>query len=178
MIGHMSKVKSIGRLKRILKVDENKLDIYLRYYNQEVEPSDMTATQVDMLEKYRKAWSWYCMGRTEDMVRTMLMRDYDIEERQARYIFEEAKFVHGKLDQVDRDGRRSASIAFYDLIANMALKEKNLDAAVKARERGDNLARLNEPEDMGLDPADFLKTAKYVFANNVNIYKEHMKLDE
>ena len=175
---YISKVKSIGKLKRILKIDETKMDAYLRYYNQEVELVDMTATQIDMLEKYRKAWSWYCLGRTEDMVRSMLMRDYEIEERQARYIFEEAKFVHGRLDQVDRDGRRSASIAFYDLIANMALKEKNLDAAVKARQQGDHLAKLNEPEDVGLDPADFLKTAKYVFVNNVNVFKKQIELDE
>ncbi|TDB67124.1 hypothetical protein [Arundinibacter roseus] len=174
----MGNVKSIGRLKRILKIDEGKLDIYLRYYNQEVDTADLNGTQLNMLEKYRKAWSWYCMGRTEDMVRAMLMKDYNIEERQARYVFEEAKFIHGKLDQVDRDGRRSASIAFYDLIANMALKEKNLEAAVKARERGDDLARLNEPEDIGLDPNDFMKASKFIFVNNVNVYKKQLDLDE
>ena len=174
----MAKVKSIGRLKRALRIDENKLDAYLKYYNGEIETEDLTAVQLDMLEKYRKAWSWYCLGRTEEMVRSMLVKDFSIEDRQARYIFEEAKFVHGKLDQVDRDGRRAASIAFYDLIANMALKDKNLEAAVKARQQGDELARLNEPEDAGLDPAEFMKAAKFIFVNNVNVYKKTLELDE
>ena len=174
----MAKKLGIGKLKRVLKIDEDTLDVYLRYYAREVEYEHLTVTQAGMLEKYRKAWALYCMGRTDEMVRSQLMREYAIEERQARYIFEESKFIHGKLDQVDKDGRRAASMAFYDLMANLAMKEKQYETAVSARDKADRLAKLHESEDVGFDPEDFMKAAKFVFVNNVNVLKKHLDLDE
>jgi len=175
----MAKKLGIGKLKRVLRIDEDTLDVYLRYYAQEIEYEQLTETQCEMLERYRKAWALYCMGRTDEMVRSQLMRDYGIQERQARYIFEESKFIHGKLDQVDKDGRRAASMAFYDLMANMAMKEKQYETAVIARDKADKLAKLHESDDLGFNPDDFMKAAKFVFVNNINVLKkQQMDLDE
>lgn len=175
----MAKKLGIGKLKRVLKIDEDRLDIYLKYYGREVEWEQLTPTQQEMLERYREAWALYCMGRTEEMVRSQLMRKHDLQERQARYIFEESKFIHGRLDQVDKDGRRAASIAFYDLMSNLAMKDKQYETAVTARDKADKLAKLHETDETGLNPDDFIKAAKFIFVNNVNVLKQQQQeLDE
>lgn len=169
----------MGRAKRLLKIDENKLDIYLQYYANEVDLEAMTAVQVEMLERYRKAWSLVCLGRTQSMILSQIMKDYRVEERQARYILEESKMIHGQLDQVDKDGRRMASIAYYDLLANMALQERDFEAAANIREKADKLAKLHESDEQGWNPDDFKKPAKFIFVNNVNVYKQtQIELDE
>lgn len=162
----------MGRAKRLLKVDETKLDVYLQYYANELELEQMTAVQIEMLERYRKAWALVCLGRTQVMILGQLMKDYQIEERQARYILEESKMIHGQLDKVDKDGRRMASIAYYDLLANLAHQDKDYEAAANIREKADKLAKLHETEEQGWNPDDFKKPAKFIFVNNVNILKQ------
>lgn len=168
----MPKKLSLSRAKRILKIDEDKLDWALQYYAGDKQFEQLTPTQQDMLEKYSKAWGMLRMGRTAEMVRSTLMKEYDIQDRQARYIIEEANILFGQIDQVDKDGRKQASIAFYDLLTNIAFKEKDVKEARECRKEADTLAGLYESEHIGLNPEDFLKASKIVFVNNVNVFKK------
>lgn len=169
----------MGQARRLLKIDASKLDPYLQYYAGDLQLTDMSDTQVTMLERYRKAWALVCLGRTQQMILGQLMRDYQLEERQARYILEESKMIHGQLDQVDKDGRKMASIAYYDLLANLAHQAQDYEGAAKIREKADTLAGLHDPDEVGWNPDDFKKATKIVFINNVNVLKQsQMELDE
>ena len=168
----MAKRLSLSRAKRILKIDDNKLDWAFRFYANEIEFEALLPVQQDMLEKYRKAWGMLNMGRTMDMVRSVLMKDYAIQDRQARYIVEEAQILFGPIDEVDAVGRRASSISFYDLLSNIAFKEKDITEARMCRHTADELAGLHTEKGLGLNPEDFLKPAKFIFVNNVNVFKK------
>lgn len=168
----MPKRLSLSRAKRILKIDEDKLDWALQYYAGDKDFEHLTPTQQDMLEKYKKAWGMLSMGRTAEMVRQTLMKDYEIQDRQARYIIEEARILYGQVDQVDLDGRKQASIAFYDLLSNIAFKDKDVKEARECRKEADTIAGVYKSEQIGLNPEDFLKASKIVFVNNINVFKK------
>ncbi len=175
----MGKKLTMGRLKRLLKIDETKLDVYLQYYAGELELESFTPTQLEMLERYRKAWSLMSMGRPMQMVLSQLMREFQVEERQARYLIEESKIIHGELDRVDKDGRRAASIAYFDMISSQAFMDRNFEMAIKAREQADKLAKLHETDETGWSAEDFVKPAKFIFVNSVNVYKQsQIEIDE
>lgn len=155
-----------------MKIDDSKLDWAFRYYANEIEHEQLTPIQQEMLEKYGKAWGMLKMGRTMDMVRSALTKDYAIQERQARYIVEECQILYGPVDQIDVAGRTQASIAFYDLLSNIAFKEKDITEARTCRRAADELAGVYEKEQGGLNPEDFLKPGKFVFVQNLNVFKK------
>ncbi|GAB3936987.1 hypothetical protein [Larkinella terrae] len=173
----MTKKLSIKRAKRLLKIDESKLDRYLQFYANETTYEDFTESEQQKLEQYSKAWGMLRMGRTEDMVRSVLMKDYAIQDRMARYLVEECKLLFGAVEETDKEGRRQASIAYYDLLSNIAFKEKDIKEARECRREADELAGLYQQEVQGLDPVDFQKPGKYVFINNVNVYKKQQGLE-
>lgn len=159
------KTKS-AQLKKILKIEESELDIYYSYYLNEVKFEDLTSMQQEKLERFRKAWSWYSQGRTKEMIVAALIKDYKIEARQAEYDFKASIMIHGPKDEVDKDGRRVASVNYFDMISQMALADKNFHVATIAREKADDAAGLNDKENEGLNPLDFMKPAKIVFIAN------------
>lgn len=150
-------------IQKFLKIEEGDLDVFYRYYLNEIKYTDLTKMQQEKLERYRKAWSWYSQGRTKEMVISALMKDYNIEIRQAEYDFNTSIQLHGSKDVVDKDGRRIASMHYYDMLSQMALAEKNIHAATIAREKADDAAGLNEKEIEGLNPLDFMKPTKIMF---------------
>ncbi|WP_421830229.1 hypothetical protein [Larkinella sp.] len=173
----MSKKLTLKKAKRLLKIDETKLDRYLQFYANELTYEDFTESEQLKLEQYSKAWSMLRMGRTEDMVRSVLIKDYALQDRMARYIVEECKLLFGAVEETDKEGRRRASIAYYDLLSNIAFKEKDIREARECRREADELAGLYQQELPGLDPADFQKPGKYIFINNVNVYKKQQELE-
>ncbi|MDQ1088998.1 hypothetical protein [Siphonobacter sp. SORGH_AS_1065] len=162
----MARPTALDRVKKALKIDEGKLDKYLSYYYENKELDDAGK---EMLAKYRMAFSLMSLGRTDQMVINALMKDYDIQERQARYIISEASFIYGRVQVADRQGKKIASANYYRLLANLAQQNGDIDAATKAWEKADRLEGLLDAETLGRDPDDFLKAAKIVFTNNVNV---------
>ena len=69
-----------------------------------------------------------------------ISRDY------ARKIIKEAKIFFPDLHTIDQDARRTASMNFYDRIAESALKEKDYSNAIRAKQKADELAGLGENE--------------------------------
>jgi hypothetical protein len=168
----MSKKNSLAKLKQKLQLDENKMDKFLSYYHN---GTALDADDTAMLEKYRKAWSWLSMGRTLDVVISMLMKEYPVQERQARYIISEAVYLHGQTNHLDKAGKKAASSNFYRLLAQMAMMNGEYEAAGKLTEKADKLDGLLDEETVGHDPEDFMKASKFVFINNVNILKQSLK---
>lgn len=176
---------TLRRAEKLLKLDESKLTPYIQYYRNEVlyEPDEnqpnmptLTETQRMMLNRYRKTWASLCMGRTQEMVRQMLMKEESIDERYARIVVNETYWLYGNLDDVDITGKRMASIQFYRTLANLALKEKNYDMAAKCWKDADQLEGLfNQEQQSGLDPADFMAAGVFVFSSNLNTLRKNQK---
>lgn len=156
------------QLKKLLNIKEKELEPYFKFYLGESTYDQLTSTQQEKLERYRKVWSWYCMGRTKSSILTAISRDYDVEIRQAEYDLSASIMIHGPLNQVDTDGRKNASIEYYDMLAQLALKDKNLEIALKARKEADTLAGVNKTEEPGWSPEDFNKPVKQVWQVQVN----------
>jgi hypothetical protein len=159
----MKKRKTLGKVKSLLKEKDGDLDIYFKYYLGEVRFEDLSPLAKIKLERYNKAWSWYCMGRTKPMIIAGLKADYDIESRQAEYDFAVCIRLFGHLDQVDKDGRRVASVQYYDMLSLLAVKEKQYDVAVKARKEADILSGVYDNEDEGWGPEEWKKPTKVVY---------------
>jgi hypothetical protein len=179
----MAKKYLASQLKKLLKIDEKELEPYFLFYLKEKRWEDLTTMQQEKLERYRKIWSWYCMGRPKEQILSAIKRDYNIEVRQAEYDLTESIHLHGKLDQVDKDGMRVASREYYYMLSQLALKEKQYNVAADARRKGDELAGLFETEVEGWDPEDWKKPVKQVWnviqVNNYNAEESKtINLDE
>lgn len=156
------------QLKKLLNIDDSELDPYFKWYLNEISYDQLTTLQQEKLERYNKIWSWYCMGRTKTSIISAIKKDYEIEARQAEYDLAASIKLHGPLNKVDQDGRRNASIEFHDMVAQLALKDKNLEVALKARKEADTLAGVYKDEEIGWTPEDFEKPTKEVWMIQVN----------
>ncbi|MGA0558291.1 hypothetical protein ACO2Q8_16650 [Larkinella sp. VNQ87] len=168
----MAKTTALQRMKKALKIDEHKLDKFLAYYYENAALSD---DDLKMLEKYRKAWSFLSLGRTYDMALAMLMKDYKIQERQARYIISEASYLFGHVQTIDKQAKKMASANYFRLLSNIARSNGDIEAASRAWERADKLEGLHDEDKIGLNPDDFLRAAKFIFTDNVNVLIQQQK---
>lgn len=159
-----------GTIKRLLKIEESDLEPYFKYYLGEVEFEELLPEQQEKLERFKKAWSWYVMGRTKQMIIDALKKDYNIKDRQAEYDLTASIFIHGRKEPVDKDGRRVASAEYFDLLSQLSTKEKKYDWAIVAREKADNCLQIHEKEKEGMNPDDFLKPAKIIFITKVDVH--------
>lgn len=159
----MAKKIMSKQLKKLLNIDEKELEPYFKYYLDEIGYEQLTPTQQEKLERYRKIWSWYTMGRTKQSIISAITKDYEVQIRQAEYDLAASIQLHGPLNKVDQDGRRNASIEFHDMLAQLSLKDKNFEVALKARKEADTLAGVYKDEDIGWKPEDFEKPTKQVW---------------
>lgn len=165
------------RVKNLLKVREDEMEKYFLFYLGEIEFSELSEMEAEKLERYRKAWSYYAMGRTKQMVIDALRKDYTIERRQAEYDLSASILLHGSISEVDKDGRRVASAEYFDLLSQLALKDKQYIVALQARSKADEYYEIMKEEKEGHDPKDFDKPAKIVFNVKVdNHYAAEKKI--
>jgi hypothetical protein len=180
----MNNKLSLARAKRILKVDDTKLEKYLGYYFGDVlrdidpeKPNIRALGEVErgMLAKYERVYELFDIGRTDAMIRSFLMKTYDIKERQAYEILREAYVLYGITGMADKEGKRRAAINYYSTLSQVAFKDKNYEAAIRAKERADKLEGLFEVENDGLNPDDFRKATKIIFVNDINVFQQSQK---
>jgi predicted transcriptional regulator len=174
------------RANKILKINESKLDKYLLYYAGEIlmypdetKPhiKSLTETERDMLTKYQRVYEMFDIGRTDAMIRTFLTKEYDVEYRQALYIIEEARIIYGITGAADKEGRRRASINWALTMENICQKDKNYELALKYRQYADKLERIDEKDELGLNPEDFQKPVQFIFVNNLTMGKDSKIID-
>lgn len=180
----MTKLAKLKTANKLLKVDEEKLTPFFLYYNNELlaEPDPefpnlpvMTATQRDKFTKLRKVFSLFDIGRTEPMIRSMLMKECDLEERQARNIIQEAYILYGVIGKADDEGKKRASINYYRTLSNLAFKKGNEEAAGKLNLIADKLEGLFDEAKSALNPEDFRHPSQFVFINDLKVYKNRTK---
>lgn len=159
-------------MKRLGKAD--KLDKYRQYIFEGVA---LNPDQVDMLARYRKAWSLASMGFSKGQVLSALEREYELSIPQLYAIIRESTELYGSVEETDKKGRRLISIERYELLANLARKDGNYVAAIRAQENADRLQGLFEPEKGFLDPKAFLVPIDMVFTTDVAVLKEQESED-
>lgn len=181
----MGKSITLKRANKLLKVDEGRLDKYLRFYADEVlyEPDpahpkkeSLTDTEREMLERYRRVFALFGIGRTDEIIRKILEKEYGIEWRQARNIVNDAYYLFGVVANADREGKKRVSIEYYRTLSALALeKDKDYDTAGKLWEKADKLEGLFEADQGGLNPDDFRHPNTFIFTDNINVLQQRQK---
>jgi hypothetical protein len=180
----MSKKISLERAKRIVKVNDTKLDRYLGYYFGEIlldaDPNKpdaecLTDVEKQMLAKYQRIYELFDIGRTDAMIRQFLTKTYGIQERQAYDLVRDAYILYGVTGTADKEGKRRAAINYYMTLSQVAFKDKNYEAAIRAKEKADKLEGLFDVDLEGLDPEDFKKPTKIFFVTDLNVFKKAQK---
>ena len=170
-----------------LQVDPDKLDIYLQYLNNEVlwEPDPeqsrrptLTETQRQMFLKYSFAWGMASTGRTDEMVRSALEKQFGIKEGMARYIIEESYHIYGSAKEVNKRGKTRAAVLYLEMLSNLARSDKDYKTAESCWVEAKRLEGLYEKETAGFDPSDFMEKPTIIFANNINILKQQQRADD
>jgi hypothetical protein len=181
-----SKLLAYEKANKVLNINEGKLDRYIKYYLCELEREPnvegkpfLNDTERDMLNKYERVYEMFDLGRTDTLIRSFLIKEYHIQERQARYIIEEARIIYGITGKADKEGKKRASINYYRTLSNLAFKAGDIELAGKLNSQADKLEGLFDPEQIGLDPEMFMRTPNVFFVDKMEVAnKNRLDYDE
>jgi hypothetical protein len=80
--------------------------------------------------------------------------------------------LYGSIEEVDKKGQRVISHENYKLLGNLARKNGDIGAAIRAQENADKLLGLFEAEKTALDPKAFLIPVPMDFSTDPNVLRE------
>jgi hypothetical protein len=153
----------LTRLNKLNEVDNSETTPYFKYYLGQCEFADLLPVQQKRFERLRTIWSLAVSGSNTTAIKRHIHKHYGIEDRQIAHDIKLAFQLHGELSRVDKDGRRAASIEYFDKLSKAAFKAEDFAAAAKAREAADKLAGLHTTEELGFTPEDFVKPTKRTY---------------
>ena len=154
-------------MKKLGKPD--KLDKYRLHL---VDGADLKPDELEMLAKYRKAHSLLCLGFGRNQVLATLEKEYELSQPQLYAIVRESVQLYGSIEEVDKKGQRVISHENYKLLANLARKNGDIGAAIRAQENADKLLGLFEAEKIALDPKAFLIPVPMDFSTDPTVLRE------
>jgi len=154
-------------MKKLGKPD--KLDVYRSYL---MDGAELKPDQLEMLARYRKAHGLLCLGFSRPQVLAALEKEYELSQPQLYAIIRESVALYGSIEEVDKKGERTIAHANYKLIANLARKEGNLSAAIRAQENADKLLGLFDQDKTVLDPKAFLVPVPMDFSTDPAVLRE------
>jgi hypothetical protein len=154
-------------MKKLGKGD--KLD---KYRSHLVDGLDLKPDELEMLAKYRKAHGLLCLGFGRNQVLATLEKEYELSQPQLYAIVRESVQLYGSIEEVDKKGQRVISHENYKLLANLARKNGDIGAAIRAQENADKLLGLFEAEKTALDPKAFLIPVTMDFSTDPNVLRE------
>ena len=159
-------------MKKLGKPD--KIDKYRLHL---MEGADLKDEELEMLAKYRKAHGLLCLGFSRNQVIATLEKEFELSQPQLYAIVRESVLLYGSIEEVDKKGQRVIAIENYKLLANLARKNGDINAAIRATELGDKLLGLFEPEKTLLDPKAFLIPVPMDFSTDVRVLREQETQD-
>lgn len=154
-------------MKKLGKGD--KLDKYRAHL---VDGLDLKPDELEMLAKYRKAHSLLCLGFGRNQVLATLEKEFELSQPQLYAIVRESIMLYGSIEEVDKKGQRVISHENYKLLANLARKNGDIGAAIRAQENADKLLGLFEAEKSALDPKAFLIPMPMSFSTDPAVLRE------
>lgn len=142
----------------------DKLDKYKDYL---LGRGKLTPSELKMLEKYRKAFSWRCKGFSPQHVKQMLMQDEGSQYAQAARILQEATELYGRVEEIDAEGTKRILIENLYLAMSIAIREKDANAVISTVKEIGKLSKVytDQPQ---LSPADLMPKRNIVF-NRVTV---------
>lgn len=159
-------------MKKIGKGD--KLD---KYRSHLVDGLDLKPDELEMLAKYRKAHSLLCLGFGRNQVLATLEKEFELSQPQLYAIVRESVMLYGSIEEVDKKGQRVISHENYKLLANLARKNGDIGAAIRAQENADKLLGLFEAEKTAIDPKAFLIPVPMDFSTDPAVLREQETQD-
>lgn len=112
----------LTRLNKLNELESTETLPYVRYYLGQCEWSDLLAVQQKRFERLRTIWSLACSGSNNVAIKKHIHKHFGIEDRQIAHDIKLAFQLHGELSRVDKDGRRAASIEYFDKLSKAAFK--------------------------------------------------------
>jgi hypothetical protein len=152
----------------------DKIDKYKAFL---LDEGKLKQDELEMLAKYRKAHGMLCMGFSRNQVVSTLEKEFDLSLQQLYAIIRDSTKLFGSIDEVDKKGRIAISIERYELLANLARKEGNYGAAIRAQENADKLLGLFEQDKGGMDPKAFLVPVPMMFTTDPAALREQQTED-
>ena len=159
-------------MKQLGKPD--KLDKYRMHL---VDGAELRQDEVEMLAKYRKAHSLLCLGFSRNQVLATLEQEFDLSQSQLYAIVRESTLLYGSIEEVDKKGQRVIAVENYKLLANLARRNGDIGAAIRAQEKADKLLGLFEAEKSVLDPKAFLIPVPMDFSTDPAVLREQETQD-
>jgi hypothetical protein len=150
----------------------DKLDKYRAHL---VDGAALKPDELEMLARYRKAHAMLCIGFGRNQVLSALEKEYELSQAQLYAIVRESISLYGSIEEVDKKGQRVISYENYKLLANLARKDGNIMAAIRAQENADKLLGLFETEKSALDPKAFLIPVPMLFTTDPAVFREQQQ---
>jgi hypothetical protein len=175
---------TLKRANEILKIDESRLERYLRYYageilyqQDELYPNKQffTDTERKQFERYRRIFALFDIGRTDEQIRNIICEEFQVDWRQSYNIVNEAYHIYGITGKADKEGKKRFSINYYRRLSMIASDNGELETAGKLWEKADKLEGLFDSDEVGLNPDDFKHPTNFVFINSMNVFKQKQK---
>lgn len=151
-----------------LRGKPDKIDKYRQHL---IDGADLKPDELEMLAKYRKAHSLLCLGFGRNQVLATLEKEYDLSQPQLYAIIRESIQLYGSIEEVDKKGERTISHENYKLLANLARKQGDIGAAIRAQENADKLLGLFESDKTVLDPKAFLIPMPMEFSTDPAVFR-------
>lgn len=159
-------------MKQLGKPD--KLDKYRAHL---VDGAELKPDELEMLAKYRKAHGLLCLGFGRNQVIATLEKEFELSTPQLYTIVRESVRLYGSIEEVDKKGERTISHENYKLLANLARKNGDIGAAIRAQENADKLLGLFESDKVLIDPKAFLIPVPMDFSTDPAVLREQETQD-
>lgn len=150
----------------------DKLDKYREHL---FERADLNPTELEMLEKYRKAWSLMGIGYSREQAVTVLRNDYGLSLPQCYVIVREAIQLYGDVMETNKKGMRQIMYENFMLAANLARKAGDFNSMIRATENAAKLQDAFNPDQDLQDPTEFLKPVTIIFTSDPKVLKENQQ---
>jgi hypothetical protein len=137
-----------------------------------IDGAELKSEETEMLAKYRKAHSLLCLGFGRHQVLATLEKEFDLSQPQLYSILRESIKLYGSIEEIDKKGQRVISHENYKLLGNLARKNGDIGAAIRAQENADKLLGLFEAEKTLLDPKAFLIPVPMDFSTDPAVLRE------
>jgi hypothetical protein len=160
-------------MKQLKKPD--KLD---KYRSHLMEGADLRPDELEQLAKYRKAHGLLCLGFGRNQVIATLEKELELSYPQICVIVRESITLYGSIEEVDKKGQRTISHENYKLLGNLARKNGDIGAAIRAQENADKLLGLFEADKAVIDAKAFLIPVPMEFSTDPAVLHEQEKTED
>lgn len=152
----------------------DKLD---RYRGHLLNGDDLDEEQQIMLERYRRASALMCCGYSRMQSITLLKNETALSESQLYNIVRDSIKLFGSVNDVDKAGMKYIMYENFMLAANLARKEGNHDAMIRAYENASRIYDLFTADTHLIDPRHYLRPIAIIYSTDPQVLVDQQTQD-